>query len=371
MSRIILDHITKRFGNTVAVDDLCLEIESGSFFSLLGPSGCGKTTTMRLIAGLETADEGRIWIGDRLVFDGKDRTFVPPGKRGIGMVFQNYALWPHMTVRENILFGLKVRRVTSAEQQQRLSRVLERLQVTELADRYPSELSGGQQQRIALARELVTGAGVLLMDEPLSNLDAKLRIDMRVELKQLHEETGGTIIYVTHDQIEALTLSTRMAVMKYGVMQQTDVPSYVFAQPANLFVAQFMGHTPINLITATLAGSQLRFGDVGLPRPASLQALPDNETVLVAARPEELELVAAPGPWSVPARIESVLPMGYDSLLRVRVASDVNAAADSQIHLTVAADERTRSVGEGDSCHVAFDQKAVHYFDKDSGARIG
>ena len=370
MSRIVLEHVTKRFGSTVAVDDLSLEIESGSFFSLLGPSGCGKTTTMRLIAGLETADEGRIWIGDQLVFDGSDRTFVPPGKRGIGMVFQNYALWPHMTVRENIVFGLKVRRIPASEQAQRLTRVLDRLQITELIDRYPSELSGGQQQRIALARELVTGASVLLMDEPLSNLDAKLRIDMRVELKQLHEETGGTIIYVTHDQIEALTLSSRMAVLKIGLMQQTDIPAQVFSYPANLFVAQFMGHTPINLIDATASGSELRFNGLHLPRPAALESLADNATVTVAARPEELDLVAEPGPWCLPAVVESVLPMGYDSLLRVRVGESAESAAVSDIRLTVAADERTRKVAVGESCFVAFDKNALHFFDTQSGDRI-
>lgn len=371
MSRIVLDHVTKRFSDTVAVDDLCLEIDSGSFFSLLGPSGCGKTTTMRLIAGLETPNEGRIWIGDRLVFDSSDGTFLPPGQRGIGMVFQNYALWPHMTVKENILFGLKVRKIGNDEQSTRLARVLDRLQISELVDRYPSELSGGQQQRIALARELVTGARVLLMDEPLSNLDAKLRIDMRVELKQLHEETGGTIVYVTHDQIEALTLSTNMAVMKFGVMQQNDAPASVFARPANLFVAQFMGHTPINLVRAEITPDEVRFCGTAAPRPARLSSLSAGDAVFLAARPEELTIVRKQEPWSVPVRVVSILPMGYDSLVRVAVdEGDPSAGARDEVYLTIAADERTREVELGDRCFVRFDETAAHFFDSENQRRL-
>ena len=370
MSRIVLDHVTKRFGNTVAVDNLSLEIDSGSFFSLLGPSGCGKTTTMRLIAGLETADEGRIWIGEQLVFDSTDHANVAPGGRGIGMVFQNYALWPHMTVKENVLFGLKVRRIKDREQAQRLERVLKRLQIAELIDRYPSELSGGQQQRIALARELVTGARVLLMDEPLSNLDAKLRIDMRVELKELHEETGGTIIYVTHDQIEALTLSTRMALMKSGLMQQNDTPDRVFAYPQNLFVAQFMGQDPINLIEAQVSGKKLSLAGFELPRPDRLDKLADGDRLYLAARPEELALTVDKQPWSVPAVVDSVLTMGYSALVRLRVSPDATSALETGIPLTVAADERHRKFKKGDSCRVVFDRDSIHLFDIETEQRF-
>ncbi len=362
MSRIILEHVTKRFGDYAAVNDLSLEIESGAFFSLLGPSGCGKTTTMRLIAGLETADEGRILIDDKVVFDAADSTVVPPGKRGIGMVFQNYALWPHMTVRENILFGLAVRKIEKADQEERLRRVLSRLQISELVDRYPSELSGGQQQRIALARELVTGAKVLLMDEPLSNLDAKLRIDMRVELKQLHEETGATVIYVTHDQIEALTLSSTMAVMKLGVMQQNAAPSEVFAKPTNLFVAQFMGHTPMNILPATIQGNSMQIPGGSLPRAASSASCADGSQILIGARPEELLLGTTQDERSISVRVESILPMGYDSLVRVSVEG---------AELTIAADERTRTVDVGDDCFVTFDDTQLHCFDAETHERLG
>ncbi len=372
MSRIVLEHVTKRFGDTVAVDDLSLEIEEGSFFSLLGPSGCGKTTTMRLIAGLETAQKGRIWIGDTLVFDAEDGTFLPPGKRGIGMVFQNYALWPHMTVRENILFGLRVRRLSNDEQGQRLERVLDRLQISELIDRYPSELSGGQQQRIALARELVTGASVLLMDEPLSNLDAKLRIDMRVELKQLHEESGGTIIYVTHDQLEALTLSTNMAVMKNGVMQQKAPPAHVFAVPSNLFVAQFMGHTPINLLEAEFDGRSLRCAAGELPVPPELLRLKPGERLLVGARPEELSAVSTNAPNRLKGKVVSILPMGYDSLLRIHLdAAGALGGSEAAATLTVAADERKRDVEIGDTCYVEFEASAMHCFHAETHERVG
>lgn len=190
MSLVRLENVTKRFGNVVAVDNISLEIEKGSFFSIVGPSGCGKTTTMRMTAGLEIPNSGRIWIGDRLVFSGDDRTFVRPAQRQISMVFQSYALWPHMTVYDNIAFGLQVNKVSREEIKRRVSDVLELFQIGNLADRYPNELSGGQQQRVAIARELVADREVLFMDEPLSNLDAKLRTEMRAELKRLHAETG-------------------------------------------------------------------------------------------------------------------------------------------------------------------------------------
>ena len=371
MSRVVLEHVTKRFGSTVAVDDLSLEIESGQFFSLLGPSGCGKTTTMRLIAGLEIPDKGRIWIANKLVCDANTGTFVSPGKRGVGMVFQNYALWPHMTVRENILFGLKVRRLTGNEQLSRLERVLHRLQISELVDRFPNELSGGQQQRIALARELVTGSGLLLMDEPLSNLDAKLRVDMRVELKQLHEEGGGTIIYVTHDQLEALTLSSRMAIMQSGRVRQLGAPAEVFSLPSSLFVAEFMGNTPINLVEGVVTDSEIDLGGYRIPLPRRVESWKAGASIILGARPEELSLSQeAGGPWSVEAVVEAVLLMGYESLVRVRILHQDDPSQRSDITFTVSADERTRSFGTGDRCFVDFNEKLIHLFHAESGDRV-
>jgi len=365
MNRVRLEHVTLRFGNNIAVNDLTLEIHGGAFFSLLGPSGCGKTTTMRIIAGLETPQAGRVWIGDKLVFDAASGINVPAAARQLGMVFQNYALWPHMTVRDNILFGLRVRRVPKPEQERRLAETLERLQIADLTGRYPNELSGGQQQRIALARELITGSRVILMDEPLSNLDAKLRIDMRVELKQLHEETGGTIIYVTHDQLEALTLSSEMAIMRDGLLQQVAPPGEVFRRPLNLFVASFMGSAPINLFDMSYDGASLTGMGAKLPLPSEWgPRLHGHARVRLAARPEELALHREATPWSLPGVVTSVLPTGYHAFVRVALAGSAAEQA------TVEHDLRSGEWRVGDEVHVAFDPSTLHFFDAQRGARI-
>ncbi len=365
MSRVVLENVTKRFGETVAVDNLSLEIPQGSFFSLLGPSGCGKTTTMRLIAGFERPDSGRIWIGDRLVCDAHNHTFVPPAKRGLGMVFQNYALWPHMTVKENILFGLKVRKLSKSEQQTRLEKVIARLQIGNLGERYPHELSGGQQQRIALARELVTDAKVLLMDEPLSNLDAKLRIDMRLELKRLHEETKGTVIYVTHDQIEALTLSSQMVLMKDGLLQQVDSPNRVFVSPATMFVASFMGNAPINEFQGTIEKNRIHTDFFTLPTPDYVRGEYSQKRVIIAVRPEEMFITHERTEWTVPCYVESVMPMGYTALLHVRLGERKGG-----IMVTVEHDQRSFDVRDGDEKHLRFDQRTLHVFDQETQIRL-
>lgn len=364
MSKIILDQVTKRFGDVVAVDNLSLEIPDGAFFSLLGPSGCGKTTTMRLIAGFERPDSGRIWIGDRLVYDSKDSTFLAPARRGLGMVFQNYALWPHMTVKENILFGLKVRKVPKVQQKERMGKVMEQLQIGNLEGRYPHELSGGQQQRIALARELVTDARVLLMDEPLSNLDAKLRIDMRLELKRLHAQNGGTIIYVTHDQIEALTLSSQMVVMKEGLLQQVDTPDKVFAAPSNLFVASFMGNAPLNQFQGSIENQRLKTPAFTLPLPDYIPSDTPERSVLIAARPEELSITDRPDEWTTSGKIQSVMLMGYVALLHVALGQNQDT------FLTVEHDQRSRLVESGEEVSIRFDRKTLHVFDAQNFQRI-
>jgi ABC-type sugar transport system ATPase subunit len=365
MKRVRLEGVTLSYGSNVVVEELTLDIHGGAFFSLLGPSGCGKTTTMRVIAGLETPQAGRVWIGDDLVFDAVAGINLPAAARKLGMVFQNYALWPHMTVRDNILFGLRVRRVPKVERERRLGETLERLQIADLAERYPNELSGGQQQRIALARELITGSKVILMDEPLSNLDAKLRIDMRVELKQLHEETGGTIIYVTHDQLEALTLSSEMAIMREGVLQQVAPPGDVFRRPANLFVASFMGSAPINLFEMVHDGAALVGMGARLPIPPDLAArLQGHQRVKVAARPEELSLSCTTTPWSLPGVVTSVLPTGYDAFVRVALAHDSSEQA------TVEHDLRRGEWRVGEEVQVVVDPATVHLFDAEHGTRI-
>ncbi len=235
MVTVELVNITKRFGKVIAADHITLEIKDGEFFTLLGPSGCGKTTTLRIIAGLEKPDEGRVY------FDGNDITDLPPYKRNTGMVFQNYALWPHMTVFENIAYGLKIRGLPKHEIRRRVNEVLELVKLKGLENRYPNQLSGGQQQRVALARALVVQPKVLLLDEPLSNLDARLRIEMREELKKLQKKLGITTIYVTHDQEEAMVISDRVAVMKEGKIMQVGAPQEVYRRPKNLFVATFLG----------------------------------------------------------------------------------------------------------------------------------
>ena len=292
MTRIVLEGIEKRYGGSTAVAPLSLEIAEGEFFSLVGPSGCGKTTTMRMIGGLETPSAGRIRIGGQTVFDADRGLSTPPSARGIGMVFQSYALWPHMTVRQNVGFGLDVRGIRSDEAARRIHATLEQLQIAHLADRYPGELSGGQQQRVALARELTVGARILQLDEPLSNLDARLRMEMRVELKRLHGQTGATFVYVTHDQMEALTLSTRMAVLRDGVVQQVGTPREIYDTPANLFVAEFLSLNRLNTLDATVADGRLQLATGGLALPPG-QRLATGHRVVIGLRPDELRLEAA------------------------------------------------------------------------------
>ncbi len=239
MVTVTLKNITKRFGEVIAADRITLKIEHGEFFTFLGPSGCGKTTTLRIIAGLEYPDEGEIY------FDDENVTELPPYKRNTGMVFQNYALWPHMTVFDNIAYGLKIRRVPKEEIRRKVLEVLELVKLRGLENRYPTQLSGGQQQRVALARALVIEPRVLLLDEPLSNLDAKLRIEMREEIKRLQKKLGITAIYVTHDQEEAMVISDRIAVMNQGRIMQVGEPREVYRRPQNLFVASFLGRCTI------------------------------------------------------------------------------------------------------------------------------
>ena len=250
MSRIELKHIDKYYGDNHVLKDLDLTIEDGEFMTLLGPSGCGKTTTLRVISGLEKPQNGFIYMDGREIVNASELFFEAPSKRELNLVFQSYALWPHMTVYNNVAFGLTIKHVPKAKIRERVVKALECLQILEYIDRYPSELSGGQQQRVAIARAIVSEPSLLLLDEPLSNLDAKLRIDMRSELKRLHQEMGTTMVYVTHDQIEALTLSTRIAIFFEGVLTQVDTPINIYTNPINLRVADFIGNPSINFVEA-------------------------------------------------------------------------------------------------------------------------
>jgi ABC-type sugar transport system ATPase subunit len=252
LSRIILKGINKSYGDVPAVRNLNLEVEEGQFLTLLGPSGCGKTTTLRVIAGLEEPDSGEVWIGDILLNSRTKGIFVAPENRGLGMIFQSYALWPHMTVGKNITLGLEQMKLSKAQIRERMRAVLDKVQLGDLTDRYPSELSGGQQQRVAVARMLAAEPEIFLMDEPLSNLDAMLRVDMRGELKRLHRELQATTVYVTHDQVEALTLSDRIAVMHLGELRQVGTPEQIYKRPVDLFVARFVGSPRVNTIRGRL-----------------------------------------------------------------------------------------------------------------------
>ena len=318
MRRIELRHVAKRFGRVTAVDDLSLVIEPGSFLTILGPSGCGKTTILRMIAGLEEPDAGDILIDGHPVFSSEQGIFVAPSRRGLGMVFQSYALWPHMTVSENVAFGLELARRPRPEIRSRVGNVLAGLQLGGLEGRYPQEMSGGQQQRVALARMLAPGPGIFLMDEPLSNLDARLRTDMRSELKRLHKETGATVVYVTHDQLEALTMSTHVAVLNQGRLEHLAEPDAVYRRPATLFVADFVGNPKTNLLPAQArrdgGRSVLHFGAFSVAWPTPLP----QERVVVSIRPEHIGLSQQPVAGAIDFRVYGSLPAGSELIVQAR-----------------------------------------------------
>ncbi len=318
MTVISLSAIEKRFGDVVAVHPIDIDIAKGEFFTLVGPSGCGKTTILRMIAGLERPTSGALTVNGREMFNGRTQRFVGPEQRGLAMVFQSYALWPHMTVAQNVAFGLAGR--PRAEITERVGRALELVEIGALERRYPGELSGGQQQRVALARELVTEPDVLLMDEPLSNLDAKLRVDMRAELKSIHRETGVTIVYVTHDQIEALTMATTVVVMREGRIAQRGSPSDVYSRPANLFVAEFVGNLPFNRIAARVeADGSIRGHGFSWPAGA-VQGAPATGEVVVGIRPEALRFGEGAG-LELPVEVISVLPAGSYTVIQAHLAA--------------------------------------------------
>ncbi len=310
--------LTKRFGKVVAIEKLNLTITPGEFLVMLGPSGCGKTTLLRCLAGLEEPDEGDILIDGEVVFSSRMGITEPPAKRHVGMVFQSYALWPHMKVKDNIGFGLRVQKVPRAETQERVGQVLRDLDMGDLGERYPSELSGGQQQRVALARLLAIRPPVFLMDEPLSNLDARLRMDMRSDLKRLHHDAGATTVYVTHDQTEAMTMASLVVVMNEGQIQQAAAPGEIYRRPANLFVADFIGMPRINLVPARSlrrdGRSWLRIDDFDIPAPSC----PPEADLTIAARPEDVMLAVKPEPEATEFQVYAVQATGPEQLVHVR-----------------------------------------------------
>ncbi|MFQ5856082.1 MAG: ABC transporter ATP-binding protein [Anaerolineae bacterium] len=321
MARITLDNVTKQFGTVMAADNITLSIEDGEFFALLGPSGCGKTTTLRLIAGLETPDAGRITIGDR------DVTALPPRARDVAMVFQDYALYPHMTILENIGYPLKVRGVAGNEIRERVTEVAHNLQIAQLLERRPAQLSGGQQQRASVARALVHQPQVFLFDEPLSNLDAKLRVEARAFLRHLQQEVGITAVYVTHDQAEAMALADRIAIMEHGRIVQLGAPLEVYHQPGTTFVAGFIGSPPMNLIPCRLertpenlflVGDGFRL-DISSLRERVPADVGSDEEVILGIRPEHLSLVDTATPQAICGQVYVVQPLGAETLVNLVV----------------------------------------------------
>jgi multiple sugar transport system ATP-binding protein len=358
-TRITIRNLTKRFGNVTAVDNISLTVEPGSFLTLLGPSGCGKTTLLRCVAGLEEPDGGEIYIGDRLVFSYPQGISLPAGRRELGLVFQNYALWPHMTVYRNMTFALEIQKLPKADIEKRVAASLAEVRMDGYAGRYPREMSGGQQQRIALARMLAYRPKVFLMDEPLSNLDARLRMDMRAELKRLHHISGATTIYVTHDQIEALTMSSDIAVMKDGVLQQLDPPERVYHYPANLFVADFIGNPKVNLLDG-VAADDGRSVDLGRFK-IGIDTRGATGPVVVAVRPEDVAVSTEPVPGAVEFTAYSVLPSGADSTIVARLG-------DMEVTVKAAGSSRVRM---DDRIWLTFDPQSSNLYDRQSGRLIG
>ncbi len=371
MASLSLKHIYKKYaGGVVAVSDFNLEIKDKEFLVLVGPSGCGKSTTLRMIAGLEEISEGELYIGDTLVND------IVPKDRDIAMVFQNYALYPHMTVYENMAFGLKLRKTPKEEIKRRVEEAARILDISHLLDRKPKALSGGQKQRVALGRAIVRQPKVFLLDEPLSNLDAKLRASMRTELTKLHKSLETTFIYVTHDQVEAMTMASRIVVMKDGLIQQVDTPQNLYDLPCNLFVAGFIGTPQMNFITAKLTMRDndlfLSFGESTIKLPAdkannpALKEYIDQEVVL-GIRPEcvmedEMHLAKLQDS-TITANVEVTELMGSEIYLYLSFAGQEEATNGKNIIARVSARSKARA---GDTIQVAFDTERMHIFDKDT-----
>ncbi len=380
MAGIGLERVSKRFPNGfAAVDDVSLEIEDGEFMVLVGPSGCGKTTLLRLVAGLEEISEGRILIA------GKEVTDLAPRKRDVAMVFQSYALYPHMSVRQNLGYGLKVRRVGKREMAERVEHVARKLRLEELLDRRPAQLSGGQRQRVAMGRALIREPQAFLMDEPLSNLDAKLRVSMRAELSSLHAHIGTTTIYVTHDQVEAMTLGQRVAVMREGRIQQVDTPQGLYRHPETLFVAAFIGSPSMNLVEATIENGRVEFAGFRVPVPTDVER-PSGQVIL-GIRPEAFEdsAFADPALPVLDVEVAVIEELGSDTHVifpvdAPRVDSDeVRDTMEDEEELTLGGDRavfnarvdaRTRArAGEG--LRVAVNPSHFHYFDPKTGVNLG
>lgn len=361
MAKLVIKNLVKRFGKTTAVNNLNLKIKEGEFVGLLGPSGCGKTTLLRCIAGLETPDEGEIWIGDTLV------NGLPPKDRDVAMVFQTYALYPHMTIYGNLAFPLKMGKMPRREIDVKIKKFAQMLDIEELLDRKPTQLSGGQQQRVALGAVIVREPKVFLMDEPLSNIDAKLRVHMRTEIKKLQKDLGVTTLYVTHDQIEAMTMADRIALIIEGTLQQYGSPSDIYNHPANTFVGTFVGSPPMNLIECSLIEMNgllsLEFGEFVYKLNKNIAGITEKKAegseLILGIRPEDLTLHLNQVEGSHEGKVSIIEPLGRESVAYVGVGADILKIF---VPKTLAF-----SVKVGDTVWVSFDEDEVHIFDKKSG----
>jgi multiple sugar transport system ATP-binding protein len=348
--------VSKRYGPVQALAAVDLDIGDGEFLVLLGPSGCGKSTLLKIIAGLEDPTEGEVYIGGRLA------NYVRPGQRDVAMVFQNYALYPHMTVETNLGFPLRMRRRPKDEVGRRVAEVATLLGLSDKLAKYPDELSGGQRQRVALGRAIIREPVAFLMDEPLSNLDALLRVQMRTELLRLHKRVGRTTVYVTHDQVEAMTMADRIVVLRDGVVQQVGTTSQVYGRPANRFVATFVGSPPMNLFRGRLVsadGGPAFLGPVRVPLTRPAPAAADGEITL-GVRPEAIELVGESDPGAQPGVVELIESVGADQYLSVSLGPEARAIA------RVGAE---RTFAEGTKVHIRFAPSGIHLFDA-AGDRI-
>ncbi|MFK4824947.1 ABC transporter ATP-binding protein [Paenochrobactrum sp. BZR 588] len=359
MSSITLRDIRKSYGKATraAVEKLTLEIPKSEFLCLLGPSGCGKTTTLRMIAGLEFPTEGQILVDGKKIVSVDDGIYLPPEKRGMGLVFQNYALWPHMTVEENVEFGLKLHKVAKPEREKIINDVLQKLGIERYRDRLPAQMSGGQQQRVALARMLALKPEIILLDEPLSNLDAKLRLEMRAELKRIHQEMGSTVVFVTHDQWEAMTLATTIAVMSEGELQQLGTPDDIYERPANRFVAEFIGNLPINIteLNDTNKGALAAW----VRSLLAAQKIDVAKVGSVGIRPESVRISAQAIDGGCLAKIVDVVPTGGSWI--------VELSADGEQYFAIISEAPVQKAGE--EIWITVEANHIHVFDGE-GKRI-
>jgi multiple sugar transport system ATP-binding protein len=381
MAQIELENVSKVFaGDVVALDDVSLRIEDGEFIALVGPSGCGKSTLLRSLAGLEEVTSGTISI------DGQDVTDLAPRQRDVAMVFQSYALYPHMTVRQNLGYGLKVRRTPRAETRTRVDEVARMLGLAELLERKPGQLSGGQRQRVAMGRAIVREPKAFLMDEPLSNLDAKLRVGMRASLAQLHRQLATTTVYVTHDQVEAMTLGQRVAVMRDGRILQVDAPQRLYEQPRDLFVAGFIGSPAMNLVDAVIEGDEVAFGQFRVPLARGRRPRPGSPArVVLGIRPESFEDAVFAGRElpTIDVAVVVLEELGSDAHVFFPVAApritpeaieaegedDPTLVVDEHALLNARVDSRTAAV-VGETMRLAVDPNRFHFFDPDTGAAL-